>query len=75
MSGKMAIYEARAFKYQREAYKAQVKLKEYMGEFNDIEEEEQPVRKMPRTMGLRKYLEKHRGKKKQPLFDHILSHN
>lgn len=40
MSGQMAVYEARAFKYQREAYKAQVKLEEYMGEFDDTEEEE-----------------------------------
>ena len=31
-----------------------------MGEFDDIEEEEQPVRKRPRTMGLRKALEKQR---------------
>ena len=58
MSGQMEIYEARAFKYQREAYKAQVKLEEYMGEFDDTEEEEQPVRKRLRTMGLRKALEK-----------------
>ena len=29
-----------------------------MGEFDDIEEEEQPVRKRPKTMGLRKALEK-----------------
>ena len=54
----MAIYEARAFKYQRESYKAQVKLEDYMGEFDDIEEEEQPVRKRPRTIGLMKALEK-----------------
>ena len=56
----MEIYDARAFKYQREAYKAQVKLEEYMGEFDNIEEEEQPVRKRSRTMGLRKALEKQR---------------
>ena len=60
MSGLMAIYEARAFKYQREAYKAQVKVEEYMGKFYDIEEEDLPVRKRPRTMGLRKALEKQR---------------
>ena len=53
----MAVYEARAFKYQREAYKAQVKLEELMGEFDDTEEEEQPMRKRPRTMGLKKALE------------------
>ena len=60
MSGQMAVYEAQAFKYQREAYKAQVKLEELMGEFDDTEEEEQPVRKRPRTMGLRKALEKNK---------------
>ena len=60
MSGKMAIYEARALKYQREAHKAQVKLDEYMGEFDDDEEEEEPIRKRPTTMGLRKDLEKQR---------------
>ena len=56
----MAIYEARALKYQRETYKAQVKLEEYMGKFDDDEEEEQLVRKRPRTIGLRKALEKQR---------------
>ena len=57
----MAIYEARALKYQREAYKAQIKLEEYMGKFDDVdEEEEEPIRKRPRTMGLRKSLEKQR---------------
>ena len=35
MSGQMAFYEARAFKYQREAYKAQIKREEFMGEFDD----------------------------------------
>ena len=60
MSEQMAIYEARAIKYKREAQKAQVKLEEYMGEFDDDEEEEGPVRKRPRTMGLRKALEKQR---------------
>ena len=58
MSGQVAVYKARAFKYQREAYKAQIKLEELMGKFDDIEEEEQPIRKRPRTMGLRKALEK-----------------
>ena len=38
MSGLMEIYEAQALKHQREAYKAQVKLEEYMGKFEDIEE-------------------------------------
>ena len=56
----MAVYKAREFKYQREAYKAQVKLEECMGEFDDTEDEEQQIRKRPRTMGLRKALEKQR---------------
>ena len=60
MSGQMEIYETRPPKYRREAQKAQVKLEEYMGEFDNVEEEEEPVRKRPRTMGLRKALEKQR---------------
>ena len=58
MSGQMEIYEARAFKYQRGAYKAQVKFEEYMDKLDDIEEEEKPIIKRPSTMGLRKALEK-----------------
>ena len=46
------------FKAAREASKEQVKLKELMGEFNDTKEEEQPMRKRPRTMGLKRALEK-----------------
>ena len=57
MSGQMVVYEARAFKYQREAYKAQFKLEELMGEFDDTEEEDNPMINMPRTMGLKKALE------------------
>ena len=59
----MEIYEAWEFKYQREAYKAQDKLEQYMGEFDDTEDEEQPVIKRPRTMGLRKALEKKKEEK------------
>ena len=54
----MAVYETRAIKYQKEASKAQIKLEELMGEFNDSEDEYQPRRKRPRTMGLRRALEK-----------------
>ena len=36
----------------------QVKLEEFMGELNDSEDEDQPRRKRPRTMGVRKALEK-----------------
>ena len=58
MSVHMAVYETRAIKYQKEASKAQIKLEELMGEFNDSEDEDQPRRKRPRTMGLRRALEK-----------------
>ena len=58
MSGQMVVYEAWDFKYQREAYKAQIKLEELMGEFDDTDEEEQPMRKRPRTMGLKRALAK-----------------
>ena len=54
----MAVYETRAIKYQKEASKVQIKLEELMDEFNDIEEEDQPRRKRPRTMGFKKALEK-----------------
>ena len=58
MSGQMEIYEARALKYRREAQKSQVRLEEYMGEYAEDDEEEGPERKRPRTMGLRKALQK-----------------
>ena len=54
----MAVYETRAIKYQKEASKVKIKLEELMGEFNDIEEEDQPRRKRPGTMGLKRALEK-----------------
>ena len=53
MSGYMAIFEARALKYRREAQKSQVRLEEYMGEYAEDDEEEGLARKRPRTMGLR----------------------
>ena len=37
-----------------------MKLDEYMGKFADDDEDEESVRKRPRTMGLRKALEKKR---------------
>ena len=58
MSVHMVVYETRAIKYKKEASKAQVRLEELMGDFNDSEDEDQPRRKRPRTMGLRKALEK-----------------
>ena len=54
----MAVYETRAIKYKNEASKAQVRLEELMGEFDESEDEDQPRRKRPRTMGLKKALEK-----------------
>ena len=58
MSVHMAVYETRAIKYKKEASKAQVRLEELMGEFDENEGEDQPRRKKPRTMGLKKALEK-----------------
>ena len=60
MSGQMAIYEARALKYQKEAQRSQVQLKEYMGTHEESEEEEGQTRRRPRTMGLRKEFAKQR---------------
>ena len=42
MSVHMAVYETRATKYKKEASKAQTRLEELMGEFNEIEGEDQP---------------------------------
>ena len=60
MSGQLAIYEARALKYQKEAQRSQVQLKEYMGTYEESEDKEGQTRKRPRTMGLRKALAKQR---------------
>ena len=43
---------------KKNASKVQVRLEELMGEFNDSEDEDQPRRKRPRTMGLKRVLEK-----------------
>ena len=58
MSGQMATYEAQALKYRREAQNSQVMLEEYMGEYVEDDEEEGPARKRPKTMGLRRALQK-----------------
>ena len=58
MSVHMDVYETRAIKYKKEASKAQVRLGELMGEFDESEGEDQPRQKRPRTMGLKKALEK-----------------
>ena len=54
----MVVYETREIKYKKEASKAQVRLEELMGEFDESEGEDQARRKRPRTMGLKKALEK-----------------
>ena len=54
----MAVYETQAIKYKKEASKAQARLEELMGEFDEIEDEDQPRRKRPRTLGLKRSLEK-----------------
>ena len=58
MSVHTAVHEARAIKYKNEAAKAQMKIEELIGEFDEEEEEDQPRRKMPRTIGLKRALEK-----------------
>ena len=60
MSGQLVIYEAWALKYKREAQKSQVQLEEYMGDYEEDEEAEGQARKRPKTMGLRKALERQR---------------
>ena len=54
MSAQQAIYEARALKAQKEVQRTQVKLEEFMGTYEESEDEEGRMRRMPRTMGLRK---------------------
>ena len=58
MSVHLAIYETWAIKYKKEASKAQVRLEELMGEFDESENEDQLKWKRPRTMGLKKSHEK-----------------
>ena len=57
MSGQMDIYKSRAVKYKREAQNSKVRLEEYMGEYAYDDEDKEPTRKRPRTMGLRKTLQ------------------
>ena len=54
----MAFYDTRVIKYKNEASKSQVRLEELMCEFEESEGEDQPRRKRPRTMRLKKALEK-----------------
>ena len=45
-----------------------------MGEFDDDKEDEEPVRKRPRTMGLRKALEKQREEESALAQQYPLTH-
>ena len=54
----MAVYETRAIKYKKEATKTQARIEELIGDFDEGEEENQPRRKRPRTIGLKRALEK-----------------
>ena len=45
-------------KYKKEAAKAQARIDELIGIFDEIEEEDQPRRKSPRTIGLKRALER-----------------
>ena len=67
MSVHMVVYETRAIKYKNEAAKAQARIEELIGDFDEDEEEDQPRRKRPRTIGLRRALEKQR-EEEQALF-------
>ena len=60
MSGQQAIYETRALKYWKEAQRAQVKLEDFMGTYEESEDEEGQSRRRPRTMGLIKALARER---------------
>ena len=57
MSVHIAVHEARAINYKNEAAKARARIEELIGEF-DEEEEDQPRRKRPRTIRLKRALEK-----------------
>ena len=58
MNVHLAVHEARAIKYKNEAAKAHIRIEELIGEFYEDEEEDQPRRKRPRTIGLKRALEK-----------------
>ena len=57
MSVHMAIHETRATKYKKEASKAQARIDELIGDFDESEGEYQPRKKRPRTIGLKRALE------------------
>ena len=60
ISGQLAIYEARALKYRKKAQRPQLQLEEYMGAYEENNDEVGQTRRRPKTMGLRKALEKQR---------------
>ena len=62
-----AVHEAREIKYKNEVAKAQAKIEELIGEFDEEEEEDQPRRKRPRTIGLKRALEKQKAEEQAHL--------
>ena len=58
MSGQLAIYETSTLKYKKGAQISQVQLQDYMGAYEESSDEEGQTTRRPRTMGLRKALEK-----------------
>ena len=60
LGAQIAIYEARAIRARKEAQRVQVNMEEFMGTYEEIEDEEGQSRRRPRTMGLKKALEKQR---------------
>ena len=60
MSAQQVIHETRTIRYRKEAQRAQVKLEEFMGTYDESSDEEGQTRRIPRTMGLRKALAKQR---------------
>ena len=58
MSAQQAIHEIRTLRYRKEAQRAQVKLEEFMGTYEESSDEEGQTRRRTRTMGLKKALAK-----------------
>ena len=60
LGAQISIYEAKAIKARKEVKRAQVKLEEFMGTYEESEDEEGQSRRRPRTIGLKKALAKQR---------------
>ena len=60
LGAQSAIYEAREIRARKEAQRAHVKLEEFMGTYEESEDEEGQSRRRPRTMGLKKVLARKR---------------